>query len=137
MRDVKDSIIILPAVQGSAMIHDMNNCIIVLGCHQFRMHTSTQVDIYLFIESNPIIEHCTKLRFASYPSALSGERIPSSNATHFSVQDFSHIRATPSPNWSLLDEDHRLRPEDWSRLTAAGIESVDQVLQELLARLSL
>ncbi|EKM56627.1 uncharacterized protein PHACADRAFT_172285 [Phanerochaete carnosa HHB-10118-sp] len=128
MRNVKNSILILPPVQGSAMVHDISNCILALGCHQFRMHTSTQVDVYLLIESNPIIEHCTKLRFAPYPTSLVGEDRLATPEKIPAVQDFSHIRATPSPNWSPLTSEERLRPEDWIDLTAPETESVDQIL---------
>ena len=34
------------------------------------MHTSSGVDVYISIASNPIIEHCSAIRFADYPSSL-------------------------------------------------------------------
>ena len=35
-RNVRNTVLLLPFVEGSAMIHDMDNCVIVLGCHQVR-----------------------------------------------------------------------------------------------------
>ncbi|KAF9045246.1 tubulin binding cofactor C-domain-containing protein [Panaeolus papilionaceus] len=103
IRNVTNCVILLPLVGGSALLHDIVNCILVLGCHQFRMHTSTRVDIFLSIGSNPIIEDCNNLRFATYPSSLT---VPSLDVqeTLPTVQDFSHIRPTPSPHYSILDE---------------------------------
>lgn len=36
------------------------------------MHTSHNADVFLSIDSTPIIEHCTAIRFTAYPSALLG-----------------------------------------------------------------
>ena len=87
------------------------------------MHTSTKIDVYLSIASNPIIEHCSSIRFAIYPTSLwnksAEEKVPHDGylfqvfpnylwqgpSVNLNVQDFSHIRPTPSPNWSVLPED--------------------------------
>ena len=45
------------------------------------------------------------------------------------VQDFSHIRATPSPNWSALPQDVAILEGQWS-LSAVG--DVDGMLRDLL-----
>ena len=37
---------------------------------KFRMHSSTKVDVFLRISSNPIIEHCQQIRFANYVAGL-------------------------------------------------------------------
>ncbi|KAH7910918.1 tubulin binding cofactor C-domain-containing protein [Hygrophoropsis aurantiaca] len=102
VRKLSNSVLLLPNIQGSVMLHELSNCVVVTGCHQFRMHGSTDVDVYLSIPSNPIIEHCSRIRFTSYPKALLSDIDPVIS-THFSVQDFSHIRTkTPSPNWREL-----------------------------------
>lgn len=36
IRNVTNTILILPIVDGSALIHDMTNCVMALGCHQVR-----------------------------------------------------------------------------------------------------
>lgn len=36
MRNVTNSVLLLPFVQGSAMVHNMHKCVFVLGCHQVR-----------------------------------------------------------------------------------------------------
>jgi hypothetical protein len=76
-------VVLLPGVDGSALIHDLEECVVVLGYHQvrfelfkhlcfsslsrptyFRMHASSKVDVYLSITSNPTVEHCQEIRFA-------------------------------------------------------------------------
>ncbi|KAK7019844.1 tubulin-folding cofactor C [Favolaschia claudopus] len=106
IRNLTDSVLLLPVIEGSVLLHDLRRCIIVVGCHQFRMHTSTNVDVYLSIPSNPIIEHCSEIRFASYPPVLSASK-DATFSEGLSVQDFSHIKSTPSPNWTMLPPEHR------------------------------
>ncbi|KAF7323883.1 C-CAP/cofactor C-like domain-containing protein [Mycena kentingensis (nom. inval.)] len=68
IRNLADCVLLLPTIRGSILLHDLHRCVVVVGCHQFRMHTSTNVDVYLSISSNPIIEHCSKIRFCAYPT---------------------------------------------------------------------
>ncbi|KAF5339047.1 hypothetical protein D9758_014093 [Tetrapyrgos nigripes] len=107
IRSLNNCIVLLPKINGSVMVHAIRNCIVLLGCHQFRMHTSQNVDVYLDIRSNPVIEHCSGIRFASYPPSFdtTSDAGESSLESNLSVQDFSHIRSRPSPNWSLLSKD--------------------------------
>lgn len=176
VRNLSNTVLILPIITGSALLHDMKNCVIILGSRQvsetlkhthqrgatsdphnthqqFRMHTSSHVDVYIAISSNPIIEHCSAIRFADYPAFLRRQLgdlgttepvrhrgltritenamlihfcIPQSN--YMAVQDFSHIRATPSPNWSALPADAMV---DEERLPLADRDAKD-VLERLL-----
>ncbi|EMD36984.1 hypothetical protein CERSUDRAFT_155385 [Gelatoporia subvermispora B] len=134
-RNITDSILILPHINGSALLHDLTRCIIVLGCHQFRMHTSSDVDVYLSVLSNPIIEHCKGIRFAHYPSLLypSGQPM-STESKHAAVQDFSHIRATPSPNWSVLQEDKRIADTQWPTASVSSQHEIDILLRTHLSK---
>lgn len=84
------------------------------------MHSSKKVDVLLVITSNPIIEHCQEIRFGRYPNNLlpvarreevqvhspifvyMPSRYSYQNLGAFNVQDFSHIRPTPSPNFSAM-----------------------------------
>ncbi|KAK7678729.1 hypothetical protein QCA50_018311 [Cerrena zonata] len=135
VRDVSNSIVILPStIDGSAMFHNITKCTIVLGCHQFRMHTSNQVHVYLAISSSPIIEHCSNISFASYPAVLCNngrEREMASKASnHDSVQDFSHIRPTPSPNWNILRTEMQVKDSDWP-VSPVG-DKIENILSLLL-----
>ncbi|KAK7060802.1 hypothetical protein VNI00_000535 [Paramarasmius palmivorus] len=129
IRNISNSALILPCINGSAMLHDVINCVIVLGCHQFRMHTSRDVDVYLSIQSNPIIEHCAGIRFGSYPSSV----LPGVTQNVLSVQDFSHIKPTPSPNWRFLSEEEKLdAKEGWYERLSPSDEDISPILDELL-----
>ena len=50
-------------VAGSLLLHDCNDCTVMVPSRQVRLHRSTGCDMYLRPCSRPIIEHCTQLRF--------------------------------------------------------------------------
>ncbi|KAL1728343.1 tubulin binding cofactor C-domain-containing protein [Schizophyllum commune] len=124
IRNISDSLIVLPLISGSVMLHDITRSIVV-----FRMHTSKAVDIYLSITSNPIIEHCSEIRFSPYPSALA-PGAPSNGLQ--SIQDFSHIRATPSPNWSRLDSEQQADVPGILQLAKANASDLSGLLAKVL-----
>ncbi|ESK84504.1 tubulin-specific chaperone [Moniliophthora roreri MCA 2997] len=135
--NVSDSVLILPRIPGSAMLHDLKNCVVILGCHQFRMHTSQHVDVYLSIQSNPIIEHCTGIRFDTYPRSILREETAEETDSVLSVQDFSHIKSTPSPNWRMLSNVEKLdSKESWydelKELSFPSSNDVSRILDKLL-----
>ncbi|KAJ3880708.1 tubulin binding cofactor C-domain-containing protein [Lentinula edodes] len=130
IRNVKNSILLLPPLDGSVILHDLINCIVVVKCHQFRMHSSKSTDVYLSIQSNPIIEHCHRIQFAPYPASFSP--MIAQHNSDVSVQDFSHIKSTPSPNWNVLDEGARKSPEDWQLISAVSATDVERILQKSL-----
>ncbi|THH31831.1 hypothetical protein EUX98_g2345 [Antrodiella citrinella] len=133
VKNVKRSVLLLPSMSGSAILHDVENTVLAIGCHQFRMHTSSHVDVYLSIPSNPIIEHCTHIRFTRYPTHLAtSDSTAEASSTHLSVQDFSHIRATPSPNWKPLPEEAAIAEKTWPRALLRGDDDVESVLKRLL-----
>lgn len=74
------------------------------------MHASTAIDVYLGVPSLPVIEHCARIRFGPYPPSSLLPLIPvapeepTGEGKYREVQDFSHVRATPSPNWSILPQ---------------------------------
>lgn len=124
------------------------------------MHTSSRVDVYLGIDSNPIIEHCSGIRFSSYPPTLveraAAPDVPSlvrcfcatvcSETTtepadlkrtshNLSVQDFSHIRQTPSPNWSIMSVEHSTEEDAWNEImTVTAMTNPEEALVQLLPR---
>ncbi|GAA5955443.1 hypothetical protein JCM3765_006780 [Sporobolomyces pararoseus] len=110
---LKACTVLLPTIQGSVMVHECEECELVLGGHQFRMHDSKRCRIYLDTSSTPIIERCRDLVFDGYPTlfnsssqSLATEAKP---PTSF-VQDFDDPFATiqkPSPNWRFANEDDR------------------------------
>ncbi|KAG8771214.1 hypothetical protein FRC16_005979 [Serendipita sp. 398] len=132
-RDLKRCIIIVPSIKGSALIHDCSDCIIAVACHQFRIHTSSRVDVYLHVTSLPVLEKCTAMRFAPYSKAMASSSTDDlEEVNRFSeVQDFLWIRSTPSPNWSILPTNERLSEEEWS-----GLQRSDERLEDVIGRLT-
>ncbi|KAJ7253063.1 tubulin binding cofactor C-domain-containing protein [Mycena haematopus] len=131
IRNLTDTVLLFPVIQGSVLLHDLRRCVVVVGCHQFRMHTSTHVDVYLSIPSTPIIEHCSQIRFASYPTALRNSEETSLDV--LSIRDFSHIKSTPSPNWSMLAPETLISKWPIDR-TLETEKEVDDLLDALLPR---
>ncbi|KAG0198920.1 hypothetical protein BGX28_007705 [Mortierella sp. GBA30] len=118
--------LVLPPVSGSILLHDCEGCTLIGACHQSRMHTSKNMDIYLHVTSEPIIEDCSDMRFAPYGQVLPAEQLdrlfeiaqlnPAKN--YFDkVKDFNWLRQQQSPNWRLL-EDSEIKPEIASSVLA-------------------
>lgn len=132
IHDLKETLLILPNVKGSVILHNLHRCTAIVSCHQFRMHDSMNVRVYLSVASNPVIENCSAIAFAEYPlfaslldPSLNGEQ--PSNGKHAEVQDFSHIRPTPSPNWFLWAPGN----ENWDDLSLLG-DSLPRELEAIL-----
>ncbi|TFK20638.1 TBCC-domain-containing protein [Coprinopsis marcescibilis] len=132
IRNLSNCVVLLPFSAGSALIHDLHNCVIALGCHQFRMHTSKDVDVYLDIASNPVIEDCTGIRFSLYPSKLDPDLLKRSPLKPFTVQDFSHIRASPSPNFSLMADKLGNDAKFWPLQPLSDKEDIERALIRML-----
>jgi len=69
IKGIKESLLICGQVNGPAHITGVEHSVIVVSCHQFRMHNCADVDVYLSCSSNPIIEDCTNIRFGRIPKA--------------------------------------------------------------------
>ncbi|KAH6910775.1 tubulin binding cofactor C-domain-containing protein [Coprinopsis sp. MPI-PUGE-AT-0042] len=133
IRNLTNCIVLLPFCPGSALIHELRNCSLALGCHQFRMHNSTSTDIYLDITSNPIIEGCSRIRFAMYPSKLNPDLLKRPPLPSLTIQDFSHIRSTTSPNFTLMSDKLAIESQRWPLDTRIeSKEEVEKALQGLL-----
>lgn len=148
-----DQTLILAAdIRGAAHITGLRNSVLVLSCHQFRMHKSNNVDVYLYCNNRPIIEDCTHIRFARIPPIFrsSGlgtehgvERMKGKPNMFDQVDDFKWLRAEASPNWSTLQEDETVQEQTWEEILerlrkcdgganeALSPESITQILQSL------
>ncbi|KAK6378058.1 hypothetical protein LTR64_001441 [Lithohypha guttulata] len=112
---VQSSLLLAPSIKGPAHITALHRSILVLSSHQFRMHDSHEVDVYLFCSSRPIIENCSNIRFASMPSRFIDTTDLRNRTNMFDqVDDFKWLRAEPSPNWSLMDDEEQISDGVWS-----------------------
>ncbi|KAI9137828.1 tubulin binding cofactor C-domain-containing protein [Paraphysoderma sedebokerense] len=106
-------VVLLPPTEGSILISECNDCVLVVACRQFRIHKSRNTKIYLFVASNPIMEECTALQIAEYPLTVLSKKYGAGNletvfksANHdptqnqyTAIQDFDFLkRDQKSPN---------------------------------------
>lgn len=115
------TLILAPDIQGAAHITGLRNSVLVLSCHQFRMHKSHNVDVYLYCSNRPIIEDCSHIRFAPMPSAFESSRLGTDNTVRKQnmfdqVDDFKWLRAEASPNWRSMREDEAVTKQAWQEL---------------------
>ncbi|KAG0373544.1 hypothetical protein BGX24_011564 [Mortierella sp. AD032] len=119
VKNLKRCTLVFPPVSGSILLHDCEGCTLVGACHQSRMHTSTNMNIYIHVTSEPIIEDSTDMRFAPYGQILPVEELDrlfeiaqlnQSVNLYDKVKDFNWLRQQQSPNWRLLEESE-LQPD--------------------------
>lgn len=147
-----ETLILAADVRGAAHITGLNNSVLVLSCHQFRMHKSHNVDVYLYCNNRPIIEDCTHIRFARIPPVFQNSDLGTGQSVDGTaskpnmfdqVDDFKWLRAEASPNWSTMREDEaiteaawqeileRLRKSDGGAHEAPTPESITEILRGL------
>jgi Tubulin binding cofactor C len=73
----------------SAYMELCSDCTIFVACHQLRIHTSHRCNLYVQVNSHPIIEDCTALGFAPY------------SLTHDQISD--DFKVSASILWTCLD----------------------------------
>ncbi|KAF9927806.1 hypothetical protein FBU30_002851 [Linnemannia zychae] len=124
IKNLKRCTLIFPPVAGSILLHDCEECTLVGACHQSRMHTSNNMNIYIHVTSEPIIEDCTNMRFAPYGQILPAKELDrlfeiaqlnQAINLYDRVKDFNWLRQQQSPNWRLLDE-NELEPDVVARV---------------------
>ncbi|CAG8463007.1 8989_t:CDS:2 [Funneliformis caledonium] len=132
IKGLKDCVIIAGPVGSSILINDCENCVLVVACHQFRIHTSKQMNVYLHVTSYPIIEDCNSIKFAPYTLSIPGldkmfeaAKLDQNNNKYDKVEDFNWLRQQASPNWNLLDE--KCLRKDWPLI---GDDERERVVSE-------
>jgi hypothetical protein len=129
LKNIKDSLLVCGHVHGAAHLTNISNSVVVVASRQFRMHSSRNCDVYLLTTSRPIIEDCSRIRFAPLPERyLTGEDEGVENQWR-NVDDFKWLRAEPSPNWSVLPEEKRVAEKVWTEVVPGGPKfGVEEVL---------
>jgi len=124
LTNIDHSIIITGPIAGPIHITNVTNSLLLVSqTRQFRMHHSTDVDVYLNVLSRPVIENCNDIRFAPLPIGfarewMGGDR-EGEEGMWDQVQDFNWLRAEHSPHWSVMEEKERGKV-DWKRLREEG-----------------
>ena len=120
LKNIKESLIICGHVNGAAHLTNVSNSIIVVASRQFRMHESRNCDVYLLTTSRPIIEDCSRIRFAPLPETYMNESDKPTENHWQNVDDFKWLRSEPSPNWSVLEEGRRVKTTVWKDIVPGG-----------------
>jgi tubulin-specific chaperone C len=118
-------------VAGALHLENLIDCKIYAASRQVRIHSAQNCDFYLKVRSGPIIEFSAGLRFAplvnltaagagagdfplGYPEAAEHLKLQGLDDSDGNdgrewadVQDFGWLRASASPNWSILPEGER------------------------------
>ena len=67
VKNVKQSLLICGSVQGSAHVTAVHDSVILVTALQLRMHDCRNCTVYLHVNSAPVIEDCSDMRFAELP----------------------------------------------------------------------
>ncbi|KAI5297545.1 hypothetical protein KEM55_004536, partial [Ascosphaera atra] len=67
VQSIRNTLMICGRVTGPVHVTGAENCTIVVGCQQLRLHQCTNSNVYLSCGSQPIIEDCKGLKFARLP----------------------------------------------------------------------
>lgn len=135
IKNNKGCTISLPWLSGSVRIENCEDCEIFLGpcmtsvylegatrcgifaCgHQLRIHNCHSSQLYVRVQSHPIIEDCSEMKFAPY--SLSYDSIEADivraelqqASCWDNVVDFRWLKSIKSPNWDVLPESERRPP---------------------------
>ncbi|CAL8577774.1 hypothetical protein XPA_003590 [Xanthoria parietina] len=129
--NVHNSVVVAGPINGAAHVTRLANSVLIVSCRQLRMHDCRNCDVYLECSSNPIIEHCSEMRFAPLQDFL-GLGVPEGSQTNMwdQVNDFNWLKAGHSPNWSVLSLARRFEPDRWTIIQSLTEgDPVDTVLE--------
>ncbi|KAI7895508.1 tubulin binding cofactor C-domain-containing protein [Mucor mucedo] len=98
IKNVHHCVIYCGSIEGSVLMYGLTDSVLVVGCHQFRMHDAHHVDIMLHVTSRPIIEDSNNIQVG---------RFQCSDAVNYydQLEDFNWLKKQASPNWTLMDQD--------------------------------
>jgi len=123
IKNVSNSLIIAGQVAGPAHITGVRDSVLVVNARQVRMHECDNVTVYLWCGSHPIIEDCTRIRFAPIPDCYLKKGQDNGPGNQWDqVDDFKWLKAEPSPNWKKLDgaEDYAVPADFWTHTVKGG-----------------
>uniref|UniRef100_A0A7S1KT14 C-CAP/cofactor C-like domain-containing protein n=1 Tax=Percolomonas cosmopolitus TaxID=63605 RepID=A0A7S1KT14_9EUKA len=110
LQDLENCTLKLAPVKSSIMLHRCNGCTFHVASQQIRIHQCTDCNFYVYATSDPIIEHCTALRFGRYAfnydnvqEDLREVGFSSKQNKYRNVKDFGWLQKEQSPNWSVIE----------------------------------
>lgn len=128
LKNISHSLVICGHVSGAIHLTNVSDSVIVVASRQFRMHDSSNCDTYLLTTSRPIIEDCSKVRFAPFPETYKVDEDGKLENQWEKVDDFKWLRNEQSPNWSVVESDQRLKEGVWKGVvgqrSGAGVDEI-------------
>jgi len=117
---IRDCVILCGPTSGSMFVDDCQKSVVVVACHQLRVHRTSSTSFYLHVTSRAIIEDCSSVQFAPYnwmythlDEDFSKAGLDQMRNNWNAVDDFNWLAADKhSPNWSVMDKDARV--SSWS-----------------------
>ncbi|KAI8093284.1 tubulin binding cofactor C-domain-containing protein [Halteromyces radiatus] len=119
IKQLKECIIVCGKVEGSILMYGLEDSILVVDCHQFRMHDAHNVDVLLHVSSRPIMEDSNDIRV--------GDKEQKSSTNYFDqMDDFNWLKQHASPHWKVMDND-RKEQLGYSTRSLIGLEQLDLI----------
>ncbi|KAL2268336.1 hypothetical protein VTJ83DRAFT_3182 [Remersonia thermophila] len=120
LKDIAGSVIVAGHVDGPVHVTNVRDSAIMVAARQVRIHDCDNVVFYLHCASRPIIEGCKGVRFGKTPEGYLTEQEKKTPNLYDQVDDFKWLKATESPNWSLLPEPEAIPESVWKKALAPG-----------------
>ncbi|KAK4098660.1 hypothetical protein N658DRAFT_499113 [Parathielavia hyrcaniae] len=135
LKDVSGSVIVAGRVDGPVHVTNVRDSVVVVATRQVRIHDCDNLVFYLHCVSRPIVEACTRVRFAKAPACYLTDKQKGETNLFDQVDDFKWLKATASPNWSVLPEAEAVPEVVWKKHLVGGPGlAVDATLRILGAR---
>lgn len=96
--NVHNSLILLYRINGPIYINNVTNSVLVVACHQFRMHKSSNVQVFVS-SKRPIVEDCSHVTFGDFPDLPQFPNL----VTWEAIDDFSDLTGENSASWVRAD----------------------------------
>lgn len=111
--NAKNCIILCGPISRSVFAENCCDCQLIAACQQLRLHSSSNVKLFIHVTCRAIIEDCTKIEVSNYNYKYPGIDIDFEKSgldinvnNYKDIADFNWLSPDkPSPNWKLLDAD--------------------------------
>lgn len=132
LQDIESSVIVAGHVDGPVHVTSVRDSVVMVAARQVRVHECERTTFYLHCGSRPIIEDCKSVRFAKAPGCYLTDKQKAETNMYDQVDDFKWLKATPSPNWSVLPDEQAIPEDQWQTILAGKPGGcVDDILQSM------
>lgn len=123
LNQLRNCLVFSGPVSTSIFAENCSNVKLVIACQQLRLHSSSNIHIYLHVTSRAIMEDCSNVLIAPYNFKYDGldddfvkAGLDQSTNNWTSIDDFNWLNIQKeSPNWKVLQEHERIN--DWNTYT--------------------